>query len=259
MNKYISRGIKILVFVSFIVLIDQIFGFFLRYFYFKQIAGQNYTLTYAFKECKSDILIFGASQAQSNYDTRIISDSFKMSCFNAGQNGGHSILLQNAQIEVITKRYVPKAIILEFNPKNVVRFPGDYDRLQILLPYYKCYPELRPLMCLRSPYEKIKLLSAIYPFNSNIINIIRFNTNSNAARKKDFEGYVPIKNKTMSIDLQNNKPKTISNNIIDNNMLNALKNIISICKEKKLNYLLLALLFFTKQNLIWNQFLLRLN
>ena len=59
---------------------------------------ENFGDNHALKDCKADILIFGASQAQHNYNPRIIRDSLRMSCFNAGQDGGHSILLQFAQI-----------------------------------------------------------------------------------------------------------------------------------------------------------------
>jgi hypothetical protein len=233
MNLSIKRTFKILVFILLILITDQIGGLFLRKLYFTQKAGSNHALIYSFKECKADILIFGASQALHNYDPRILSDSLKMSCYNAGQDGGHSILLQYAQIKVITERYNPKIIILDFQPNLIVRYPGDYDRLAILLPFYKDYPEIRPLILLHSPYEKIKLVSAIYPFNSNILNIIRFNTNTSAAKKKDIEGYVPLK-EVMAFD--NSKPGTIIDApvVIDSNKVNALTGIIQICKKKNI-------------------------
>jgi hypothetical protein len=235
MNLYISRIIKIVIFILLITITDQVVGLILRKLYFNQKTGANHALTYTFRDCKADILIFGASQAQHNFDSRIISDSLKMSCYNAGQDGGHSIILQYAQIKVITKRYSPKIIILDFHPDRVVHFAGDYDRLSILLPYYKDFPEIRSLILLRSPYERVKLMSAIYPFNSNVINIIRFNTNTHAARKQDFEGYVPLK-EVMNIHTLKQKHEVAAQSVsvVDSNMVNALKNIIHICKEKNI-------------------------
>lgn len=235
MNRYISRGIKIVVTLLLVIIADQVIGLVLRNLYFNQKAGQNQTLRFAFRDCKADIVVFGSSQAQHNYDPRIIGDSLNMSCYNAGQNGGHSILLQYAQIKILTERYSPKMIILDFHPDRIAEVPGDYDRLSILLPYYKEYPELRPLILLRSPYEKIKLMSAIYPFNSNIIDIIRYNTNTRAARRLDFEGYVPLEG-VMNVNML--KPGTGSTTqpvpTADTNMINALENIISLCKEKNI-------------------------
>ncbi len=229
-----SKFFKLLTFLFLILIFDQIGGFVLRQLYFHQTAGQDYSLNFSFSECKSDIIIFGNSRAQHHYDSQILADSLQLSCFNAGQDGGHSILLPYAQIKVITERYSPKIIILEFHPDNIVHYPGDYDRLSILLPYYKEYLEIRPIILLRSPYEKVKLLSSIYPFNSDIINMIRFITNIPTARRNDFEGYVPLEG-VMSVDILKQDPEIETQAVIDINMLNALKDIISLCKEKNIS------------------------
>ena len=235
MNRNFSRIFKVLFFISLIVIIDQFVGRILRKLYFHQKTGQNYSLSYTFINCTADILIFGASQAQHNYDSRIISDSLKMTCYNAGQDGGHSILLQYAQIKVITARYIPKIIILEFTTDNIVKLPVAYEKLSILLPYYSLYPELDELIRLRSSFESVKLLSAIYPFNSNVINILRYNTTSHSARKKDYDGYIPLNGK-MNIDMLKNlqKPLTEPELFVDTNMVNALIHIIDICKKKNI-------------------------
>jgi len=218
-----------------VVLTDQLAGYVLRTLYFSQKAGQAYILNHTFNDVKSDVLIFGNSRAQHHYDTRILSDSLKMSCYNAGLDGGHSIIMQYAQIKIITNRYTPKIIILDFNPSNIVRFPGDYDRLSILLPYFGKYPDLQPFILLRGPFEKVKLLSAIYPFNSDIINIFRLNAVKLASRMKNFEGYVPIKNKVMNISMLKTKHNEEESTSIDSNMIMALKNIILLCKEKNIS------------------------
>jgi len=246
MNKYISRILKIFVFLLLIAIIDQVAGIILRKLYFTQKAGQKNALTYAFRDCKADILIFGNSRAQHHYDSRLISDSLKMSCYNAGQDGGHSVLMQYAQIKVLTNRYSPEIIILEFDPVNIVNTAGSYDRLSVLLPYYSEYSELRTIILLRGPYERVKLLSAIYPFNSNVINIIRFNTNTHVARKQDIDGYVPIKDKIMNIGMLERKPETdredeiLSQSVADTNMVEALKNIIVLCKEKNVSLFIVS-------------------
>ena len=240
MNKNISRILKLFLFLILIVLIDQVAGIFLQKLFFTQNAGQNSALTYVFRDCNADILIFGNSRARHHYDSRLLADSLEMSCYNAGQDGGHSILMQYALIKVVTERYSPKIIILEFNPDNVTYTAGNYDRLSVLLPYYKEYTELRHIIYLRSPFEKIKLLSAIYPFNSNIVNIIRFNTNTYAARKKDIEGFVPIKSQELNVELTTkgfelkNDLEIESQSVVDSNLVNALKNIISLCKDKNI-------------------------
>jgi hypothetical protein len=239
MNQNISRTLKIVLFILIITITDKVFGLILRKLYFSQTAGQNYSLSYVLSQCNSDIIIFGNSRAQHHYDSRIISAALKMSCYNAGQDGGHSIILPYAEIKSITKRYSPKIIILEFSPTGIVHYEGDYDRLSILLPYYQKYPEMRPLILLRGPYERIKLLSSIYPFNSDIVNIIGFNTKNSEAQKRDFDGYVPL-HEVLNANIL--KPRSeIANqamirtkSVVDPNMVNALENIIRICRRENI-------------------------
>jgi len=236
LKLYKTRMLKVLAFLFIIAFIDQSVGLILRYFYFHQKTGHLQALNYVFSQCKADILIFGNSRAQHHYNSQLISDLLKLRCYNAGQDGGPSILLQYALIKVITERYSPKIIIIELAPDGITQYEQFYVRQSILLPYYKGYPEIRPLILLRSPFERIKLISAIYPFNSNVINIIRFNTNSHAARKQDFEGYVPLK-EVMSSEMLNPRPEIMTQtvSIVDTNMVNALKNIIQLCKEKRIS------------------------
>jgi hypothetical protein len=253
MNKNISRALKIVLFILIITITDKALGLILRKLYFSQTAGQDYSLSYVLSQCNSDIIIFGNSRAQHHYDSRIISAALKMSCYNAGQDGGHSIILPYAEIKSITKRYSPKIIILEFSPTGIVHFEGDYDRLSILLPYYQKYSEMRPLILLRGPYERIKLLSSIYPFNSDIINIIGFNTKTRAAQKKDFDGYIPL-TEVLNTNMINAKPEILNQliirtkSVVDSNMVNSLENIISICRGKNISLFIMNSPIFHEVN-----------
>jgi hypothetical protein len=233
MNRNISRVIKLLIFILIIIIADKGIGHVLSKLYFNEKEGKIHTLNYALSECKADVLIFGNSRAQHHYDTRIISAALHMSCYNAGEDGGYSIIFPYAEIKMITERYSPKIIILEFSGVN--NFPGAYDRLSILLPYYKEHPEIRPLILLRSPFERVKFLSSIYPFNSVVIDIKHFRKDTT----EEFDGYIPLKTK-LNLDLL--KPETdferqseIATILPDANMVNALEDIIEICKRKNIS------------------------
>ena len=233
MNRNISRVIKIVVFIFIVAITDKGLGHILSKLYFNQKEGKIHSLNYVLSDCKADVLIFGNSRAQHHYDSRIISAALNMSCYNAGEDGGHSIIFPYAQIKIITERYSPKLIILEFSGVN--NFPGAYDRLSILLPYYKKYPEIRSLIQLRSRFERIKLMSSIYPFNSNVIDIKRFHPDLT----KEFDGYIPLK-KMLNIDLLKPEPEIVRQSeirkqVADTNMVNALENIIRLCKEKNIS------------------------
>jgi len=108
------------------------------------------------------------------------------------------------------------------------------------LPYYEEFKEIRPIVLLRDPFESIKLMSAIYPFNSNLVNIVAFNTNYHPDRNLDFKGYVPL-NTVMNINQIKQKSENVNNPIIkvqpavDSNKVKALENIIFLCKAKNIS------------------------
>jgi hypothetical protein len=233
MNRKFSRIIQILAFIIIIAVSDKVIGIILNKLYFHQKSGPGSSLTYSLSECKADILIFGNSRAQHHYDPKIISDLTGLSCFNAGLDGGHSILLPYAQIKTITDRYTPKIIILEFFPSGLVHDPSNYEKLSILLPYYNRFPELKPYILLRGPYEKIKLLSSIYPFNSDIINILKFNTNYHYDKTKVPNGYVPLIG-NLNVSLLKPSIAKDSHIEVDSNLVDALNKIIRICQKKNI-------------------------
>lgn len=212
---------------------DQFSGYLMRKLYFTQQTGRNAGLNYALYNCEADIMILGDSRAQHHYDTRILSDSVHLSCYNAGIDGS-SIFLPYSIIKIALKRYTPKIIIIEFGPSSLNYIAQDYEKLSILLPYYKICPELKSLVLKKSPWERIKLISSIYPFNSLILNILRFNTSLDAKRKWEINGYIPIKDRQMNKAMI--KPETVTSDLpqIDPNKITVLQEIIKICKSRKI-------------------------
>jgi lysophospholipase L1-like esterase len=111
---------------------------------------------------------------------------------------------------------------------------------------------------LRGPFEKIKLLSAIYPYNSNILNIIGFNTKA-AVLRNSFDGFVPL-NEIMNENMLKEDPPVINqiipgkNSAVDPNMISSLENIIHICKDKNINLFIVNSPVFHKINEINDQF-----
>lgn len=235
MKLYQYRVFKIVVFAFLIILIDNVAGFILHKLYFGQRTGSLSSLTYCLKDCKEEILIFGSSEAQSNYDPRIIRDSMHINCFNAGQGGGHTLLLFKAQIMSVLNRYTPKIIVLDLGSFDALKYAkSSYDKLAILEPYYADFPELRSIILLRGNYERYKLLAKTYPFNSKIVSLIRFNTDFDKDRQWMFNGFIPIIGKVLdttkiSINSISNEP-----DVIDTNKVNALKYIIKQCKYKNI-------------------------
>jgi hypothetical protein len=193
----VSKGykkffIKLFIFLAIVVLFDFAIGAALRHYYFKQESGVQYRTTYSMEQTKADLVIFGSSRATHHYVPDVFEQRLNMSYYNVGRDGNF-IFYHYAVLKSILKRYTPKIIILDISGAEFSVGQDSYDRLSALLPYYKTHPEIRPIVELKSEYEKIKLASSIYPFNSSIITIALGNAEFNKKRNDDTEGYVPLK------------------------------------------------------------------
>lgn len=172
-------------------LVDFAAGTALKKYYFKQQSGYDYLTTVAIENTTADILILGSSRAVNIYNTAIFEKQTGLSCYNAGRYG-EPIFYHLAVLKAALKRYTPKTIILSFDAGNFSINAEAYDRIAALLPYYNRHPELHSIVDLKSPFEKIKLLSSIYPFNSLALSIAAGNRESNKAKYSNINGFIPI-------------------------------------------------------------------
>ena len=171
-----------------VFILDFAIGSFLYKYYFKAVSGYNYEITYALEKTNEDILIIGSSRALYHYIPQKFVDSLNMSCYNTGHMGS-VLLYENAVLKSVLKRYVPKYILIDFYNSNFDNTHA-YNDLSILTPYYATHEEIRDIVNLKSPFEKLKLNSKIYPFQSEIYNILR-NTVYSEKRHTD-NGYIPV-------------------------------------------------------------------
>ncbi|WP_157972898.1 SGNH/GDSL hydrolase family protein [Aureibaculum luteum] len=179
--------INIILIVLTIFILDFSIGKVLKHFYFKAVGGTNYEITYALEKTKADVLIFGSSRANHHYIPKIIKDSLGLTCYNTGRDGA-VLLYQNAVLKSVLKRYVPKIIILDFIGGSD-EIKQAYDDLSYLTPYYDKDIDIQKIVNLKGSFEELKLISNIYPYNSEIYNIFR-NTVSNKKRSTD-NGFKP--------------------------------------------------------------------
>ena len=233
-KKIKEKGIPIFlaksfVFLAILFILDFLIGSILKYFYFKQESGLLYRTTYSLDSTRAEFLILGSSTANHHYDSRIFEKRLGTSTYNTGRDA-NTIFYNYAIFQSVLKRYKPKIVILDFNVEEFKANPDNYDRISSLLPYYKEHPEIHSIIQLKSSYEKYKLLSKIYPFNSLLFTIAVGTTNFNKSREQinDENGYVPLThiwNKKISIDTNTIEYK------IDTNKVNILKSFIEECKN----------------------------
>lgn len=180
--------INIIIFSTTVFILDLCIGRMLRYFYFNQKYGENYETTFVIDSVQADIIVFGSSPASHHYVSSIFKDSLNMSFYNTGKDN-HGILYQTALLKSILKRYTPKIILLSNDGTDL------YFGINSLSPYYHSHKEIRDILNLQKPKEKIKLISKIYPFNSIFFNIIKLNYRElKDSKKKNQFGYIPYNN-----------------------------------------------------------------
>ena len=226
-NQYTYFIVKLIFLLCFIFILDYSIGKILKYLYFKQESGLLYRSTYSFDKTNEDILIFGSSRANHHYHPIVFQNKFNKSYYNVGRDGNF-LLYNYAVLKSTLNRYSPNIIILDFNKGEFNSNQNSYDRLSSLLPYYQDHPEIQSIVNKKSKFEKFKLFSKIYPYNSLLFTILVGNMDFNKERKSDLNGYVPLyKRWNKHIE---NRIMNQSNNI-DTVMINAYKSFIIDCKN----------------------------
>lgn len=212
---------------------DLITGNALRHFYFKSGYGSNYHLTYSMDSTRADVIILGSSRAHEHYVSNIIENNLNLTCFNTGMDGNY-LLNSYAVYKSIVKRYTPQIVLMDIDPGELFAGSGGYDELVSLLPYYKEKKEIRSIINLRSRFERIKVISNIYPFNSTLLTIIQGVLKKESIN--ELKGFLPLygnlPDTTISYKQEEGKD-------IDAIKMKVLEEIASDCKAKHIQLILI--------------------
>jgi len=191
-NNFRGFILKLGIFFSLVALIDVCAGKLLEKAYFSQQQGEDALTTYAVKEVRSQLLVFGSSRAVNNFDPAVMESETGLSCFNAGRVG-QSVFYHYAVLKTVLKRYTPEVVVLSVDAADFAEDKWDYDKLSSLLPYYNSCPEVREMVHLKGPIERLKLLSSIYPYNSLLLPIIKGNAVKETKKDDQPNGYISLK------------------------------------------------------------------
>ena len=168
MQKFLS---KTLLFFTIVVIIDVLSGILFAYLVKHANGGENWRNNCICDSVNDDILIFGSSRAVHHYNPVIISDSLNLSCYNCGQ-GGNGVILNEARYQLILQRHRPKVLIYDvLHDVDLLVKEDNHKYLKSLKPYYDRtgIPEVFESV---DDTEKYKMLSQMYRYNSNCIQII---------------------------------------------------------------------------------------
>jgi hypothetical protein len=243
-NPYQYFLFKLFVLFTIVFILDYSIGNVLRYFYFKQESGLQYRTTYSIEKTTADILVFGSSRANHHYNPNVFEHRLNQSYYNVGRDGNF-IFYHSAVLKGVLKRYSPNIVILDFVHGEFEQNQDSYDRLSSLLPYYRSHPEMRSIINLKSNYEKIKMLSSIYPYNSSMFTIAVGNAEFNKKRKSDIKGYVPLtKTWNGSIEIYSISSSYEKDRI----KVNAYKTFIQDCIHAKVKLYIVCSPYLIKSN-----------
>ena len=223
-----------LIFYGFILVFlgDLIIGNSLDYLYQNVKSGLLYRTSYSINKSNADIFIFGNSRANHHYNPKIIEKETGLTCYNTGRDG-QSIFFSTSVFKLMLKRHKPKLVILEYS-SNFQYNEKNYDRISSLLPYYSRHKELYEILTLRSRFEKLKLFSKIYPFNSLISTIVIGNISYNKERqRKVYNGFIPVNGIAKSA-IRNQKKISELPNLTDSNLVKNFKEFILIAKDNNI-------------------------
>lgn len=191
MKRHIAILItKTIIVFTIVALIDIVLGGILKQAFFNQKSGRYYRTTEALYGSEADVMIFGSSIANHSCNPQILTNSLKLSSYNAGVRG-QSVFFAQAIQEVVLERYKPKVMILLLEPYILYERPDFYDRLADLSPYYRKEPAIREIMTLSEKNDfkyKYFSYSNLIVFNSTILHILKYRLRPQA----DIRGHLPM-------------------------------------------------------------------
>jgi hypothetical protein len=218
--------IRVIIFLLLLFVLDLAVGNMLRKAYFSQKYGVLSRITYAIDKTDAEGLVMGSSRASHHFITDSLSSFKKMPFYNMGKDG-QSIFYHYAVLKCVLERYTPKIIVLDLLNDELYQKTESYDRLSELLPYCKDHAALGFIEPLRGPFEKFKMRSQIYPFNSLLITIASGNSSISKNRFVEHNGYLPLVGEFKG-DVDG--PQQEQNRQIDQQKLSIYNSFIKDCK-----------------------------
>lgn len=176
--------IKVLLFFAIIAFIDVLWGEIMNTALATTEKGDWGRRNYIINKANEDILIFGSSRAIHHYDPRIISDSLGLSCYNCAEEGC-GIMLHYPRLKAILQRYSPKIVIYDVIPKYDFLEFGEITSLGMLRPF-STNESIRTFIWEIDKYERLKLYSGFYKYNSSFIDILMQRSSSSSLTADNF-------------------------------------------------------------------------
>jgi len=179
-----------------------------------------------------DVLVLGSSRASHHYNSSLIKDSLRLSCFNGGRDG-EGLLYSTALFELALQRHIPKVVVLDVTSDALSEKEDERNRLSILLPFLKQSNVIKNMIEKKGRLELLKSNLQAYRYNGQLFSIIQhhFLSSGNAVM-----GFSPLGDKmaVSSRAVSTGAPiKPYSDSVSADNV-ETLKLFITKCEQQKI-------------------------
>lgn len=228
--------LAVLVFIG-----DRFLGYGLKNLYFKQKNGAEARLTKILDSTVADIMVFGSSRAFHHYNPVVIQKGTGETFYNCGFDGQFLYFNSNL-IKAVVHRHKPKTIIFELMMADFCYQQKSIDRLGAFYPYLDYHFELKEIPQMKGPFENLKLLSKIYPYNSNLLTLL-FGIKENK-KNADINGFIALEGSEDPTPQVFNPNKNViqPNNIF----IQSFESIISFCKKENIRLIVVVSPYYFK-------------
>lgn len=192
-DQYLKFFKKAFILLIILFIGDRLIGSIIEYYFQHEPLGDSAAFSHAINDPQEDILIYGSSKAVHTYDTKVFTDSFKLSTYNCGRNGSNIVYGSALLPAALDGTHQPKLIVLDVAAKEIgwrSNKGGDDILAGMILPYVLTNPRFEKLAQDLFPMELYKArISKMYAYNSLIFSIIR---NYSRTGNDNINGYQPL-------------------------------------------------------------------
>ncbi len=150
---------------------------------------------------RAPIVVCGSSRVEHHYMVDSLETELGVRAWNLGQPKSWGALYEYGTAAMVLRHYTPRLWIMEVEA-GTYAFPERMEHLVSFVPYVNEEPAAARLLELRSPWERVKRLSRIYPYNSLLVGLLVPYLQHPHLR----HGFIPLEG-TVADDPQHGRPE----------------------------------------------------
>lgn len=173
-------AVMALLFIVALVAADQLAGLALRAAFERtQVGDAGGMVNHVLDHGDVDVIVFGSSRAAHHVDSERLERATGMTVYNAGIEGQGVFAARALQTLVLERETRARLFLLQVEPSEF--FAPEPHRAKMFLPFARESSAVRDQLAAIDPMVRVKLMSAVYPFNSKLPSLAR-NIGSSAPR-----------------------------------------------------------------------------